>query len=132
MRILAPISLGELIDKITILEIKLKEVEQPEQRHNIRVEYDQLTNLIKEQSCYEDRRLNNLWLELLEVNQSLWRLEDQIRIIMNDEQYDLGMFASVGNRIHKTNDRRATIKKQINLEFNSDIIEEKIFTGRTI
>ena len=108
MKILAPISLGELIDKITILEIKLERVKDPEKRHNIRVELEEL------QLIYfplQDRHLDNFHIELKEVNEKIWELEDIIRnCIKNDDKGDLYYTAALNIPI--TNDKRAEIKKQ--------------------
>ena len=131
-KILAPISLGELVDKISILEIKLQEVKSSEQRHNIRNEYDQLLDIFRSNAHYGDRHLENFCLELLEVNRNLWDLEDQIRQVMDNERFDGDAFCIIGKKIHNTNDRRASIKKQINEQYGSDIVEEKIFSGRSI
>lgn len=120
---MAPISLGELIDKITILEIKLERVEDPTKRHNIRVELDELNAIY---NPLKDRHLDNFHLELKEVNQSIWELEDIIRnCIKENDRGDLYYTAALNIPI--TNDKRAAIKKQINEQFNSDIIEEKLY-----
>lgn len=123
MKILAPISLGELVDKITILEIKMERVKDSEKRHNIRVELDEL-NLIY--FPLQDRHLNNFHIELKEVNEKIWELEDIIRnCIRTGDKGDLYYTAALN--IPLTNDRRAAIKKQINEQFGSEIIEEKLY-----
>jgi hypothetical protein len=123
MKIMAPISLGELIDKITILEIKFERVKDTEKRHNIRVELDEL-NLIY--LPLKDRHLDNFHLELKEINERIWELEDIIRnCIKTSDNGDLYYTAALN--IPLTNDRRAEIKKQINEQFGSEIIEEKLY-----
>ena len=123
MKIMAPISLGELIDKITILEIKFVRVKDTEKRHNIRVELDEL-NLIY--LPLKDRHLDNFHLELKEINERIWELEDIIRnCIKTGDNGDLYYTAALN--IPLTNDKRAEIKKQINEQFGSEIIEEKLY-----
>jgi len=123
MKILAPISLGELIDKITILEIKLDRVTDLEKRHNIRVELDELSLIY---FPLQDRHLDNFHIELKDVNEKIWELEDVIRrCIREGDRSDL--YYSAALNIPLTNDRRAAIKKQINEQFGSDIIEEKLY-----
>jgi len=123
MKILAPISLGELVDKITILDIKMERVKDSEKRHNIRIELDEL-NLIY--SPVQDRHLDNFHIELKEVNEKIWELEDVIRnCIKTSDRGDLYYTAALN--IPLLNDQRAAIKKQINEQFGSEIIEEKLY-----
>jgi len=123
MKILAPISLGELVDKITILEIKMARVKDTEKRHNIRVELEEL------QLIYfplQDRHLDNFHIELKDVNEKIWELEDVIRnCIKTSDHGDLYYTAALN--IPLLNDQRAAIKKQINEQFGSEIIEEKLY-----
>lgn len=123
MKILAPISLGELIDKITILEIKMERVKDSEKRHNIRVEHEELSLIY---FPLQDRHLDNFHLELREVNEKIWELEDVIRnCIKTSDRGDLYYTAALN--IPLLNDQRAAIKKQINEQFGSEIIEEKLY-----
>jgi hypothetical protein len=123
MKILAPISLGELIDKITILEIKMERVKDSEKRHNIRVEHEELSLIY---FPLQDRHLDNFHIELKEVNEKIWELEDIIRnCIRTGDKGDLYYTAALN--IPLTNDKRAAIKKQINEQFGSEIIEEKLY-----
>ena len=123
MKILATISLGELVDKITILDIKMERVKDSEKRHNIRIELDEL-NLIY--LPIQDRHLDNFHIELKEVNEKIWELEDVIRnCIKTSDRGDLYYTAALN--IPLLNDQRAAIKKQINEQFGSEIIEEKLY-----
>ena len=123
MKILAPISLGELIDKITILEIKMARVKNSEKRHNIRVELEELSLIY---FPLQDRHLDNFHIELKEVNEKIWELEDIIRNCIRDgDRGDLYYTAALN--IPMINDKRAAIKKQINEQFGSEIIEEKLY-----
>lgn len=120
---MAPISLGELVDKITILEIKFENVTDPTKRHNIRVELDELNAIY---NPLKNRQLDNFHLELKKVNEDIWKLEDTIRESIKAESTDL-LFTVTAMSIPRTNDERAAIKKQINEQFGSDIIEEKLY-----
>jgi hypothetical protein len=123
MKILAPISLGELIDKITILDIKMERVKDSEKRHNIRVEHEELSSIY---FPLQDRHLDNFHIELKEVNEKIWELEDVIRNCIKDgDRGDLYYTAALN--IPLLNDQRAAIKKQINEQFGSEIIEEKLY-----
>lgn len=123
MKILAPISLGELVDKITILEIKMERVKDAEKRHNIRVELDELNQIY---FPLQDRHLDNFHIELKEVNEKIWELEDVIRnCIKTSDCGDLYYTAALN--IPLLNDQRAATKKQINEQFGSEIIEEKLY-----
>jgi hypothetical protein len=122
--ILAPISLGELIDKITILEIKFERVTDPEKRHNIRVELDAL-NLMY--FPLQDRLLDNYHIQLRQVNEAIWELEDDIRRCIQQGDFDSKLFRNTAVSIPQTNDQRASIKKQINEQFASTIVEEKLY-----
>jgi hypothetical protein len=123
MKILAPISLGELVDKITILEIKMERVKDSEKRHNIRVEHEELSLIY---FPLQDRHLDNFHIELKEVNEKIWELEDVIRnCIRAGDRSDLYYTAALN--IPMLNDQRAAIKKQINEQFGSEIIEEKLY-----
>lgn len=123
MKILAPISLGELIDKITILEIKIERVKDSEKRHNIRVEHEELSSIY---FPLQDRHLDNFHIELKEVNEKIWELEDIIRnCIRTGDKGDLYYTAALN--IPMLNDQRAAIKKQINEQFGSEIVEEKLY-----
>ena len=123
MKILAPISLGELVDKITILEIKMERVKDSEKRHNIRVELQELSLIY---TPLQDRHLDNFHIELKEVNEKIWELEDIIRnCIRTGDKGDLYYTAALN--IPVLNDQRAAIKKQINEQFGSEIVEEKLY-----
>lgn len=117
-----PISLGELVDKITILQIKLIEIKDEEKLKNVQKEYDALTSLpiYKELRTQISSYLNQLFI----VNQKLWVLEDDIRKCEKAESFD-DIFVRCARSIYKTNDERSRIKKELNLAFGSELIEEK-------
>lgn len=117
-----PVSLGELVDKITILQIKLLEIKDEEKLKNVQKEYDALTSLpiYKELKSQIGSFLNQLFV----VNQKLWVLEDDIRKCEKAESFD-EIFIRCARGIYKTNDERSRIKKELNLAFGSELIEEK-------
>ena len=121
--IYAPISLGELIDKITILQIK-KEKIKGKQLQNILKEYSSLIQILQESSFQIEGRLIE---ELKIINLHLWDIEDQIRKKENLKEYDKN-FIELARSVYKKNDTRASIKKKINRKYNSEIIEEKSYT----
>ncbi|MEB3276098.1 MAG: DUF6165 family protein [Cyanobacteriota bacterium] len=120
--ILAPISLGELIDKITILQIKSQHV-QGEALANVRRELAALEARFGEL----DLRLDGELIEQLKaVNQELWQIEDAIR--EQERQQSFGeRFIALARAVYQQNDRRAAIKKQINLRYGSALVEEKAY-----
>jgi len=117
-----PISLGELIDKITILQIKLLEIKDAEKVKNIQKEYDLLTLLDEYQK--EKHNLSNYMRDLFIVNHKLWVLEEDIRKCEKNNSFET-FFIECARGIYKTNDERSRIKKEINLKFGSELIEEK-------
>ena len=121
-RIYAPISLGELIDKITILEIKKHKI-KGKQLQNISKEYSSLTKILLDQEFKVDTRLIE---DLKIINNSLWEIEDKIRKKEKLKEYD-NDFIELARLVYKSNDIRASIKKDINQRYNSEIIEEKSY-----
>ena len=122
--ILAPVSLGELIDKITILEIK-----------QIHMTGIKLKNVDKElkllRKTLQDKNLDidiNLINNLKEVNKNLWEIEDNIRIKEASQKFDKE-FVQLARSVYKENDKRACIKKDINQKYNSELIEEKSYNA---
>ncbi len=121
MEILAPISLGELYDKISILEIKQKFIKDEEKLKNILKELNVLKNSSKHYSID-----NDLYERLKNINFEIWYTEDKIREKHRKNEFDFD-FITYATRIYERNDERAEIKKQINLKYGSDIIEEKSY-----
>jgi chaperonin cofactor prefoldin len=126
MEILAAISAGELIDKITILEIKLKYIEDTEKLINIRIEYDALTETLIHniEPSYE---LDYLGSELKRVNEKLWKIEDDIRECELNKNFG-NIFIALARTVYLTNDERCDLKKQINKLLGSLIVEEKSYS----
>ena len=120
--ILAPVSLGELIDKITILEIKMVFMTGIKLK-NVDKELKLLKNLIQDKNLEIDIDLIN---NLKEVNKNLWKIEDKIRIKERNQEFDKE-FIELARSVYKENDKRSSIKKEINLQYNSELVEEKSY-----
>ena len=122
--LLAPISIGELIDKITILEIKAIHMNGIK-LINVNKELELLKFILKDKSIKVDIDLIN---HLKEVNKNLWRIEDNIRIKESAQEFDKE-FIQLARSVYKENDRRASIKKEINQRYNSELVEEKSYNN---
>ena len=121
-QITAPISLGELIDKITILRIKKMHMSGSALK-NVEVELDVLERVLSDLDLNIDTAIVS---SLSEVNQALWDIEDKIRIY--EQQKTFGPeFVDVARRVYQKNDLRASIKRRINLEYGSTLVEEKLY-----
>ena len=123
----APLSLGELIDKITILEIKSERIGEPAKLANIRRELALLRQL-QTDAGLTSARIDGFAAELKHVNETLWVIEDDIREC--EAAADFGArFVALARSVYQNNDRRAAIKREINLAFGSEIVEEKSYKG---
>ncbi len=120
--IFSPISLGELIDKITILEIK-RENMSGEQLKNVLKELEYLQSILKNQKFEVSI---DLFENLKKVNSLLWIIEDKIRIKEFKKEFD-NEFVQLARSVYQQNDRRASIKREINIKYNSEITEEKSY-----
>jgi Family of unknown function (DUF6165) len=122
-----PISPGELLDKISILELKSRRIVDPDKLRNIRDELDMLIG-VRDHSVPSVAELNGLTLELRLVNELLWDAEEAIRSL--ERTADFGQeFVAIARSIYLSNDRRAAIKRQINERLGSRIIEEKSYVA---
>ena len=121
MEINIPVSIGELFDKYVILKIKEEKIKDPTKLENIKREISFLKPLV---DSFSLRPL--LWLDLFRVNGTLWKIEDRIREKERKKEFD-AVFISLARRIYKLNDRRAKIKRTINEEYGSQIVEEKSY-----
>ena len=116
----APISIGELVDKITILEIK-KSIFKGEKLENVICE---LNNLKKILDKYPFEIEHYFFNKLRNVNKNLWEIEDLIRIKETEKNFD-NSFIELARSVYKQNDKRFLIKQEINAKYKSSIIEEK-------
>jgi hypothetical protein len=121
--ILYKISIGELIDKITILELKMKYIKNNEKRNNISHELEYL------KSISSGLDVPSVLMEaLVDANEKIWIAEDKIREKEKKNEFD-DDFISHARTVYYVNDDRAETKKQINIMFDSEFIEEKSHTG---
>ena len=121
MNIQVPISLGELYDKFSILEIKKEKIKDNNKLQNIEKEYNELNKIIKTLNFDKE-----LYYKLKNVNLKLWDIEDKIRIKEKNKEFD-NEFIKIVRNVYYTNDERSKIKNQINLKYNSNFIEEKSY-----
>ena len=118
----APISIGELVDKITILEIKKNKL-QNSKLENVLKELSVLRKLMEK---HQIEITDDLFTQLKEINLTLWNIEDQIRIKEKNKEFD-NIFIELARSVYFKNDKRAEIKKRINQLSNSEITEEKSY-----
>ena len=118
----APISIGELVDKITILEIKKNKFKNSK-LENVLKELSFLRKLIEK---HQIEITDDLFTQLKEINLKLWNIEDQIRIKEKNKEFD-NIFIELARSVYFNNDKRAEIKKRINRLSNSEITEEKSY-----
>jgi hypothetical protein len=123
--LLVPISPGELIDKITILEIKSQRMRDAAKLAHVRVELGLLMDTWRA-SPWVTSDIDAEWTALREVNERLWVIEDQIRDKERDAQFDRE-FIELARAVYITNDERAAIKKRISTRLGSALVEEKSY-----
>ena len=123
--LLVPIAPGELLDKISILEIKAERITHTEALANVQHELELLTELWRKTSL-ENAHIAELRAQLKHINEQLWQIEDDIRDCERDGDFG-ETFIELARAVYKTNDRRAVIKKQINMKLGSAIVEEKSY-----
>ena len=127
MNILAPISVGELIDKITILAIKSRRIGDPVKLANVRAELEAL-RACWQASRYAGEDIANEEAELTAVNERLWDIEDRIRDKERLRAFD-AEFVELARAVYVENDQRAAAKKRINLALGSSLVEEKSYAA---
>ena len=123
------VSNGEIMDKYSILEIKLLNITDEAKRANVMKEYLELTPNIEQiytQNQANHDELSALYEDLLNVNKTLWNIEDQIRECERDENFGSD-FIELARSVYYTNDDRADVKKQINTLTGSMLVEEKSY-----
>jgi len=123
--LLVPISPGELIDKITILEIKSARMTDAAKLHNVRTELTALNETWRA-SAYSAVDISAEWTGLRDVNGQLWDIEDRIRDKERESLFD-AEFIELARAVYVTNDERAAIKRRINTKLGSSLVEEKSY-----
>jgi hypothetical protein len=116
------VSNGEIVDKLTIIEIKLENIKNEQKLANLKVEYEILNKAV---GLIIDKT-NPLYLELLEINKKLWTIEDRIRELEKNKDFS-AEFIEVARSVYFTNDKRSDVKRKINDLTNSDLVEEKSY-----
>ena len=122
------ISNGELLDKITILELKLNRIKDKEKLANIQKEFDTLNPLAQELFDKYDSDLQNYYIELSSINGRLWDIEDWIRECEKENRFGKE-FVELARSVYITNDKRSEVKKIINILTNSGLVEEKSYNS---
>lgn len=120
------ISNGELLDKISILELKILKIEDEEKLINVMTEFDSLNPLVIELFENYDGQLQNHYLELAKINGELWDIEDWIRDCEREKRFDKE-FVELARSVYITNDKRCEVKKLINILTSSGLVEEKSY-----
>jgi transcriptional regulator of nitric oxide reductase len=123
--LLVPVSPGEVLDKITILEIKSERISDPEKVVNVRRELALLQETWGN-SIRDDEVIRRLHAQLKEINEALWEIEDDIRDKERLREFD-ERFIELARAVYVTNDRRSQVKKELNLHLGSGIVEEKSY-----
>ena len=120
------VSNGELIDKLTILDLKLSNISDVQKLTNIQKEHDELNPLAGQLFDSYGEELKNLYKQLAEINSELWAIEDDIRECERNKDFGSD-FVSLARAVYFTNDKRSEIKKSINLLTGSGFVEEKSY-----
>ena len=120
------VSIGEIADKYTILTIKSFEILDEQKQLNIKKEWKYINSVIKE--SFPELAADPLTHRLLDINRQLWVVEDSLRDCENDREFDK-LFVFLARQVYRLNDQRADIKKQINIKYKSEIVEEKSYNA---
>ena len=123
--IMVPTAPGELIDKLTILRLKSEQIADPDKLAHVRHE-QQVLQAIADNALPKNDDLGALWDELYAINGDLWVIEDDIRLFESKGDFGEG-FVALARAVYVTNDKRAAVKKEINLLLGSAIVEEKSY-----
>lgn len=117
------ISIGEIVDKLSILQIKTGFIKNEEKLNNVKKEYDYLYDIVFNKMKIEQSD----FFDMVSINQKLWKIEDDIRDKERDKTFD-NQFVELARSVYFTNDERAEVKKKINLKYGSLFIEEKSYS----
>ena len=118
------VSHGEIVDKLTILEIKKKNITDVEKLNNVTKEYNYLVSIVENDLGIS--LSSSEYQKLLSINQELWVIEDDIRDKERNKEFD-EEFVKLARAVYHTNDIRANIKKEINVKYSSGFVEEKSY-----
>ena len=120
------VSVGEVFDKLSILEIKKNKLTDPEKLQNVQKEYDYLNQILESSRIADSVKFNHFYNQLLEVNTELWHIEDSKRSCERIQDFSL-TFVLLARQVYIKNDLRAAIKKEINTYYRSEFTEEKSY-----
>lgn len=123
-----PVSHGELLDKITILQIKAERMHDPAQVANVRTELDLLEACWRDASAGHDTSAGRARLRA--VNEALWEIEDRIRLKEKAGEFD-AEFIELARSVYFRNDERAAAKREVNVQLGSTLVEEKSYADYT-
>ena len=116
------VSIGEIVDKLSILQIKLENIKDEEKLINIKKEFNYLYDIV-----FKDLQIQlDDYQRLLNINKQLWDIEDDIRDEERAKRFE-SKFIELARAVYVTNDERSRIKKDINLKYGSDFVEEKSY-----
>lgn len=118
------VSIGEIVDKLTILDIKMSNILDPEKLINISKEYGYLKDVVEDDLGIPTS--SEEYIKLLNINKELWDIEDDIRDKERNKEFD-ERFIELARAVYVTNDKRAEVKKEINIKFGSNFVEEKSY-----
>lgn len=116
------VSIGEIVDKLSILQIKTEFIKDEEKLKNVKTEYDYLYDIVFDEMMIEQSD----FFEMVSINQKLWKIEDDVRDKERDKEFD-DVFIQLARSVYVTNDERAEVKKKINLKYGSLFVEEKSY-----
>ena len=114
------------MDKLSILELKLKNIADSKKLKNVNMEYNELNPLVQQLFKTHNLAIKVLFQKLAEINAKLWIIEDEIRQCEKDKNFS-NKFVKLARDVYFTNDVRSEIKKEINILTNSGVIEEKSY-----
>ena len=124
MEIEIPVSVGELLDKLSIVEIKRMKIKNKEKLAYLNLEYELLNEKVKHIRKISEKDFDNFYSSLMEINSKLWDIEDEIRVLEGKKQFDQD-FIDLARNVYITNDMRFEVKSDINKYFGSTIVEQK-------
>ncbi len=124
MEVNVPVSVGELLDKLSIVEIKIKNISDSQKLEYLNKEFNLLKEKADDVKSINTQKYNEFYSSLLKTNSKLWEIEDDIRDLENLKKFDEA-FVSLARSVYITNDERFEIKTKINNFFGSSIVEQK-------
>lgn len=126
-KIKAEVSAGELLDKISILEIKMERIQDKTKRRNVMTELNCLTS-VRDSELRDWNLIDDVYLQLKDVNEKLWDVEDKLRKFEQQQEFDQE-FIQLARMVYFENDKRARLKRTINEKLGSEIVEEKNYVN---